>query len=139
MSIIKFLIAALAVAPLTLSNSYEQGAFIVSSALTAAIAVGARPPWLFGATVLVAAWWLAPAPATCAGRCRIPCNHSHHTARGSPATRCGWAEPSSSNGAVSHGHDRQPNCNSRSLLRRGDGVPLSVRQPMQVLFKLTNT
>ena len=39
---VKFLVAALAVAPLTLSNHYEQGAFIASSALAVAIAAGAR-------------------------------------------------------------------------------------------------
>ena len=68
MSIIKFLVAALAVAPLTLSNHYEQGAFIVSSALAVAIAAGARPPWLFCASAFVAAWQLAPVaalPALC--------------------------------------------------------------------------
>ena len=101
MSIIKFFVAALAVAPLTLSNHYEQGAFVASSALAVAIVVGARPPWLFCAFVFVAAWQMAPVAVLpvlcllaswCQGNRTAPKHRSRH-----PRHRSTVAELTSSN------------------------------------------
>ena len=101
MSMIKFLVAALAVAPFTLSNHYEQSAFIASSALAVAIAAGARPPWLLCATVFGAAWRLAPVAvfrALCLLAWWCQCNHtaSKHRSR-RPRHRSTVAELTSSN------------------------------------------
>ena len=112
MSMIKFLVAALAVAPFTLSNHYEQSAFIASSALAVAIAAGARPPGLLCATVFGAAWRLAPVavfPVLCllAWWCQSSHTGSKHRSR-RPRRRSTVAELTSSNVNGARGLARAP-------------------------------
>ena len=109
---IKFLVAALAVAPFTLSNHYEQSAFIASSALAVAIAAGARPPGLLCATVFGAAWRLAPVavfPVLCllAWWCQSSHTGSKHRSR-RPRRRSTVAELTSSNVNGARGLARAP-------------------------------